>query len=113
MSGGTWDYQDMRLHDLAKDVRSGPARWQSEDASELEFPRAREAMAELLEVAGNLLHELDWFLAGDTLIEDESAWMNEARLRLLRLRIMDHPVQRHIERLRELTHSDPTWKRDD
>jgi hypothetical protein len=81
MSGGTWDYQDRHMLYLAREVREGSGRCVDE-GGELEFPAARRLVADVLEVAADLLRELDFHYCDDTFIPDEEAWIRDARARL-------------------------------
>jgi len=83
MSGGTWDYRDRQVLSLAEDLRFGNARWLDTSDEPLEFLTTRIAIAELLELIGRLLHDLDWHYAGDSYIPDEQAWLTEAKMRVL------------------------------
>ncbi len=79
MSGGTWDYADRRLCDLADELRAGRARWHDiYDEGSLDLPFARGAIAGVLDVAATLLHQLDYHFAGDSLISDEQTWLTAA-----------------------------------
>jgi hypothetical protein len=82
VSGGTWDYADFRLNDLADEVRRGHARWHAHGDPPLPMPAARGAMAAMLEVIARLLHELDYDFAGDAIIPDEQAWLLEAQAQI-------------------------------
>ncbi len=83
VSGGTWDYRQYRVRDLAEDVQHGRARWTDDpDADVLDFPHAREAVAALLRLAAELVHDLDWYFAGDTDIPDERQWLLVAEERV-------------------------------
>ena len=82
MSGETWDYRDRCVRDLADDIRGGHARWHDDDSETLDLDAARGFMADLLTVAADLLHELDWHFAGDSLIPNEGDWLASARGRL-------------------------------
>ena len=82
MSGGTWNYDDRRLISLAGALREGTARWSDESDEEMELPTARLAMANLLDVTADLLHQMDYHLAGDSAIENEITWLLNAQHRL-------------------------------
>ena len=82
MSGGTWDYDQNRVHDLADRVRYGRARWHDDGSEPLDLHVARELVADILDLAAQLVKELDWHHAGDEHIGDEAAWVESARTRV-------------------------------
>lgn len=74
MSGGTWDYAQHNVSELAHLIRSGKARWADDDSQPLDLPASRAFVADLLDLAAALVKELDWHHAGDTHIADDEAW---------------------------------------
>lgn len=60
MSGGTFDFQDRKLQDIAETLRDNP-----------NIPYGtREAVCDILEIVGRVLHSIDYHISGDTEIED-------------------------------------------
>lgn len=75
MSGGHWNYEDKRIQGALEDVareREVKKRW----------PALARELARLAPVLGEITHDLDWCLSGDTDIDDDAAFEAEALRRL-------------------------------
>lgn len=76
MSGGTWQYENGRipaiLFEIAEDI----------ETREHGFPDLAAELKLLGTVLGNVLHELDYHIAGDSHIPDLHTWERSALRRI-------------------------------
>jgi len=75
MSGGHWDYGQFRMQEVLEMV--------SRDSDVvLRFPQVAGVLHALSTELGNLVHELDYDLSGDSSISDDREWEVQALLKL-------------------------------
>ena len=75
MSGGHWDYGQFRMQEVLEMVSR-------DSAVVLRFPKVAGVLSALATKLGSLVHELDYDISGDTTIDDERAWEDQALLTL-------------------------------
>lgn len=71
MSGGHWDYIGFKIADALNDI--------GRDQEVMgRFPRLAEILPRLGEILGQIEHDLDWDLSGDTNIQDDRTFEDKA-----------------------------------
>lgn len=86
MSGGTWDYHQHWLRDLAEEMRVDRRApyWEGGEGEPYRLRDARHFVAGVLNEMETLVKELDWDLTSDSAIkEDEGTWIEQARERIV------------------------------
>lgn len=81
MSGGAFDYAEQRLNDLA-DLLEIDRPYESDSDYVRDLHDARFFLADLLRAIYDQIHQIDYHLSGDSEIDDEAAWLREAKIRI-------------------------------
>jgi hypothetical protein len=62
MSGGHWEYSHLRLREILEEIADDKTVKQ-------EFPKIAKTFKELSSVLYEIVHDLDWHISSDTIIE--------------------------------------------